>query len=843
MTTEEQTLDENVRFPIATGEMAEIYRLHDWSSTALGPMQSWPETLKVLVENLLNNPFPIGISWGPMLCTLYNDAYSVLLADKHPDVLGGPVREVWPEVWHQVEPLLNIIVETGESVWQEDSKFLINRQDGLEESYFTFSFSPVYAGGPEVAGIQVTAAETTEHVLSRRRLATIRSISEEGLHSTVPQESLRTAAESLAGNPADIPFVLIYLDDGSNPNLDGRIPLLKAVGVPPELLGLPEEITEQTPFGLANLTENGAVVDLQSGNDNLKDHFSGHPPAKVLVLPITIRGPHAARVRGYYIFGLSPLLRYNDHYLEFLREVATALSTTYGTLLASQAQLQLANARAELLQRKVENRQLRELAHLLESIDEPFYALDRQWRLIYFNEAARNDSAWTKSDILEKSFWESFPHVKGTRVEGAFRMAMETGESQTAECQSPNGRYYLVRAYPWENGLSVSFRDVTSRKSFEAEQIAARERAEEMTRLKSTLLANMSHEIRTPLTSIIGMASVLSRQVPPEYQDQTEHIERAGKRLARTLDSVLTLAQLEGAAFETKLDTINLNADARDAVRSLNQLAAAKGLDLEIITPEKPVLICTDQAHISGIFNNLIGNAIKFTTEGCILVHVIAEEDRAILRIEDSGIGIKEEFLPHIFDEFRQESTGISRSHGGVGLGLAITKRMVDVIGATISVFSTPGGGTTFTLTFPLADNQSVSPTAISGQLERPPAGNERRSLLVVEDDHAILAVLKTFLSENFDLTTATDGETALRKAGEQIFDAIILDIGLPGMSGLEALHQLRSMEPYKESPIIAISGYAMPDDRCRFIDEGFTDHIAKPFVPEDLQRRISELL
>ena len=843
MTTEEQPLDEEIQFPIATGGVAEIYRRRDWSTTPLGPMDSWPETLKILVENLLHNPFPIGISWGPQLCTLYNDAYSVLLADKHPNVLGRPLQEVWPEVWHQIGPIVMNILETEESVWQADSKFLLHRQQGLEESYFTFSFSPIFGSGSEVAGIQVTASETTEHVLSRRRLATIRSISEQGTPCSDPREALCTAARALACNPDDLPFALIYLDDG-DANLNGQISLLEAVGVTPDSLGFPDTIsTNQAPFGLSEPQDKGAVVDLNWVDDSLKDNFSGHPPSKALVLPITIRGPHAATVRGYYLFGLSPLLRYNDRYLKFLREVANELSATYGTLLASQAQLHLANARAELLQRKMENRQLRELAHLLESIDEPFYALDRQWRLIYSNEAARNDSAWSESDFREKSFWEAFPYVQGTIVEEAFRTAMESGESQTAECQSPNGRYYFVRAYPWENGLSVSFRDVTSRKNFEAEQVAARERAEEMTRLKSTLLANMSHEIRTPLTSIIGMASVLSRQVPPEYQDQTEHIERAGKRLARTLDSVLTLAQLEGAAFETKLNTVNLNADARDAVRSLNQLAAAKGLDLEIITPEEPVLIHTDQAHISGIFNNLIGNAIKFTTEGCILVHVIAEDERAVLRIEDTGIGIKEEFLPYIFDEFRQESTGMSRSHGGVGLGLAITKRIVDVIGAKISVFSTPGGGTTFTLTFPLADSQSVTPSEISGPSERPQTGDNRHSLLVVEDDETILAVLETFLSDDFDLTTATDGETAVREAKKQNFDAIILDTGLPGMSGLEALHKLRSMPDYKDSPIIAISGYAMPDDRCRFIDEGFTDHIAKPFVPEDLQRRISELL
>ena len=257
------------------------------------------------------------------------------------------------------------------------------------------------------------------------------------------------------------------------------------------------------------------------------------------------------------------------------------------------------------------------------------------------------------------------------------------------------------------NGCAIVYhsgQDVTERKQFERELIAAREAAEEVARLKSAFLANMSHEIRTPLTGILGYAGLLAEEVAGEHREFVEFIEKSGRRLLDTLNSVLELARLEASGVEPSLELLDVGAEAHQAVRLLAPLAEEKGLALTLATPaaaEGEAVAALDRVCLSRILTNLIGNGIKFTDEGG--VHVAVEVDGAdvVVRVRDTGVGIAAEFLPHIFDEFKQESEGHARSHEGAGLGLAITRRLTDLLGGTISVESARPGGTTFTLAFP----------------------------------------------------------------------------------------------------------------------------------------------
>ena len=209
----------------------------------------------------------------------------------------------------------------------------------------------------------------------------------------------------------------------------------------------------------------------------------------------------------------------------------------------------------------------------------------------------------------------------------------------------------------------------------------------------------MSHEIRTPLAGVIGFAEVLAEEVADEHREAAELIRQSGVRLLDTLNSVLDLARLEANAVDLTRAPLDVAAEVAVAADLFRSVAERKGLRFEARLAPTPATL--DASCLHRIASNLLANAVKFTTAGAITVAVWPEAGGAALRVTDTGTGMDAAFLPHLFDEFRQESTGLNRTHQGTGLGLAITKRLVDLLGGTITVASTKGVGTAFTVRFP----------------------------------------------------------------------------------------------------------------------------------------------
>ena len=272
-------------------------------------------------------------------------------------------------------------------------------------------------------------------------------------------------------------------------------------------------------------------------------------------------------------------------------------------------------------------------------------------------------------------------------------------------------RGYILR----ENGvpvrtvgsiLDISALKATERALIEAKQaaIAAKEAAEEIARAKSSLLMNMSHEIRTPLTAVIGYAQLLRDECGPELPEQREFatiIESGGLRLLDTLNSVLYLAQIEAGALSLAAVDVDLRAESEAALVALRPLAQEKGLTLTLTGPATAAR--ADRAALARVLSNLVGNAIKFTERGTVAVDVYAEHGSAWLRVTDTGIGIGAGFLPHVFEDFKQESSGDNRSYEGSGLGLKITQGLVEMMGGEITAASVKGTGSTFTVRLPAA--------------------------------------------------------------------------------------------------------------------------------------------
>jgi PAS domain S-box-containing protein len=268
-----------------------------------------------------------------------------------------------------------------------------------------------------------------------------------------------------------------------------------------------------------------------------------------------------------------------------------------------------------------------------------------------------------------------------------------------------------------ENGVVVGVmffeRDITHRKRMERELVEAKERAEEMNRLKSSFLANMSHEIRTPMTAIQGFASlILESSREPEIQEFSEHILTGGKRLLSTINDILDLARIESKRIELNSCAVDLGHEVQNTAKLLEPLISTKDLRLQTLELKGHVICELDTRYFGQIITNLISNAIKFTDHGEITIEIDADEGEipcGIVRIKDTGIGIKPENLRHLFDEFWQESQGMGRRYEGTGLGLAIVKKLTSLMSGEISVESIPDKGTTFTLRFPLALHSLVT--------------------------------------------------------------------------------------------------------------------------------------
>jgi len=386
--------------------------------------------------------------------------------------------------------------------------------------------------------------------------------------------------------------------------------------------------------------------------------------------------------------------------------------------------------------------------------------------------------------------------------------------------------------------VQAIFRDATERHRYEQQLIEAKEHAEKLLKLKSSFLNNMSHELRTPLTSILGYAEVLHEEKAEELRAEfAERIVNSAKRLQGTLNSVLDLAQLESGEVSLNLKDVDISEEVEDVVTLLEPIADRKGLKLAVHTTSSEAYAEVDSACVNRITNNLVGNAIKFTDEGHVTVEVGTTEQSVFVRIEDTGIGIDEDFLSHLFDEFRQESSGLQRSHEGSGLGLAITKRLVDLLGGSIDVESKKGVGSTFTVYFPRACTSHASPSPSSAETESAPdALTFSGSILAVEDNPLTRELIAHQLGKQCDVDVVANPDEALALAQHQSFDVLVLDIHLSaGQNGVDLLHDLRALPDYDAVPAIALTAYALPADREQFLDEGFDYYLSKPFTKEEL--------
>jgi len=406
-------------------------------------------------------------------------------------------------------------------------------------------------------------------------------------------------------------------------------------------------------------------------------------------------------------------------------------------------------------------------------------------------------------------------------------------------------------------GASKIARDVTERARADQEHRRLLEMARAANRLKDEFLATLSHELRTPLNAIAGYARMMQTGLlKGDKQGRAiDTIVRNASSLTQMIEDVLDVSRIVSGKVRLTLVPVEMSQIVREAVETAQPAADANGIRVDVVVDPRGTLVSGDPDRLRQVLWNLCSNAVKFSGRrgGRVQVRLKRVNNQVELTVSDNGIGISPEFLPHLFERFSQADAGINRLHGGLGLGLAISRHLVELQGGRIFAHSDgPGKGSTFRIQLP---GRSAHATLTEGSPARPatvgppdmPAVPDLNGvhILVVDDDQDALALSREILeATGAAVTTADSGPAALEKLRRGRTNVLIADLAMPRMDGFELIERVRSSEEVRvrEIPAAALTAFARSEDRVRALRSGFQVHLSKPIDPAELMAAAAAL-
>lgn len=669
--------------------MARRCRALDWSSTSLGPTDQWPLALRLLVRTILESPFPTNLWCGSELVLLYNDGYRAVLGAKHPRALGQPGPIVWSEIWEEIAPLFASIQAGGSSAFAEDARFLMERTSGPPgEAWFTFALSPVRDEDGTVVAFLNVATETTQRITAEREAQAARAAAEraeERLRSIFRQAPAFLAV--LRGEDHVFEFVNdAYMQLVGHRDVIGRA----VVDVLPEL-------------------RDQGFIELLDRVYRTGEPFVGRE------IPVLLQhAPHAAPELVYLDFVYQPLL-------EGIGERAGIVAHGSNVTAAVEARREVERLLHESEQARA-HAQASEARYrfLAESIPVQVWTATPDGALDYVSERTATVLG-ESSDLIVGQGWISVVHAEDVeRTIGRWRQSLRTGEPYEVEFRLWSAahaayRWHLSRATAQRDGAGNVIRwfgtntDIEDSKRAQAALERLTREAQEADRAKSDFLAAMSHDLRTPLNAIGGYAQLMEMgvrgPVTEEQRADLLKIIRSKDHLDRLVGDVLSFAKLGAGRIELRFAPIEVDSTIASVVEMITPQLVEKSLTLAPLAIPHDLVVTGDVDKTRQILINLLANALKFTPPGgMITIGAGANGARVEISVSDTGIGVPAAQLEQIFEPFVQAKRAVRSSDGGVGLGLAISRRLARAMNGDLTVRSTVGEGSTFTLALPKAD-------------------------------------------------------------------------------------------------------------------------------------------
>ncbi len=719
----------------------------DWTKTPLGSPETWPRSLRTCVRIVLTSRQPMFVWWGRELINLYNDAYKGIVGGKHPDALGQPASRVWHEIWDQVGPRAESAIRDNVGTYDEALLLLMERNGYKEETYYTFSYSPIPDDDDVTRGLICANTDDTARIIGERQLLTLRDLAAQTMGAASAEEACERAAAALGRAQRDLPFTLIYLFDENTTRAHLRGASAIQPGHPAAPLSL--ALDDDSVWPLRSAVQRGFALlsPLAPAFTGLPSGAWDQPPKEAAIVPFSAAG-NTGRA-GAVLVGLNPYRLFDENYRAFLSLIGGQISAAVNRADAYQQERRRAEALAEL------------------------------------------------------------------------------------------------------------------------------------DRAKTTFFSNVSHEFRTPLTLMLGPLEDAVRSPTRALTGknlQTAH--RNALRLLKLVNSLLDFSRIEAGRAQACYEPTDLSALTTDLASAFRSAIERAGLRFDVRCEPLPEPVFVDHDMWEKIVLNLLSNALKYTFEGWIALSLAPAGERLVLSVADSGTGIPEAELPHIFERFHRVQGSRARTHEGSGIGLALVNELVRLHGGEVAVESRPGAGTTFTVTLPrgqahlpaervgaprvlastmtgaaayvqevlrwLPDSPDAAPElAITPEYAAPPraidVGADFGSRLLVVDDNADMRdYLARLLGERWTVRTASDGLAALALARAEPPDLVLTDVMMPNLDGFGMLRELRADDATREVPVIMLSARAGEESRVDGLESGADDYLVKPFSARELMARVA---
>lgn len=509
----------------------------------------------------------------------------------------------------------------------------------------------------------------------------------------------------------------------------------------------------------------------------------------------------------------------------------------------------------DITERKESDKKILQLSRGIEQSPEMVIITDVEGNIEYANPKTCEVTGYTREELIGKNprifkskqtpkkiyekLWETI--LQGKTWKGELLNKRKNGELYwESEIIAP-----IINEFGDIINLIGIKEDITEKKKMREDLIKAKEKAEEMSELKSNFLANMSHELRTPMVGILGFTEILEENIEDEeMREYASLLHDSGSRLLQTLNLILNLSKIDANKLVIEKTSVDIISVIKRVATLFKSAADKKNLFLNFENEKDKLVTETDERMIEQILNNLIGNAVKFTNEGGITIKAnrIKNNQHIEIIVKDTGIGIHKDKQELIWEEFRQASEGAARLFEGTGLGLTITNNFVKKLGGKILLKSDIEQGSTFIVKLPIQGKAESTDTVrplklnIKNELGKTEQFKNSPSILLVDDDKITYDIAFRFLRDQYNLDNAINGSEGIEKATGKKYDIILMDINLKSeLDGVEVTKRIRKLEEYKKTPIIAITAYSLLWDRKKYLENGFTDYISKPFTKNDL--------